>query len=126
LNELATSYDDIYYQRNSTTLIQGFIVERENLQKNFQKQLEQANAKYEQEIQELRKLHEDQTCIWKEEAENNYVIIVTALQHEIESLKYQVNENQHARRSLYIFKDQALQICLILRKNQPNFDKKNG
>jgi len=49
--------------------------------------LEQVNAKHEQEIQRLKKLHENQICIWKEEAERNYAIIVTALQQEIESLR---------------------------------------
>lgn len=88
LNEFATSYDknlqkikfleeklkkneffsEENWQRHFTNLIQGFTIQKENLQKDFQKQLEKVNAKHGQEIQELRRLHEDQTCIWKKEA----------------------------------------------------------
>lgn len=72
----------------------------------------------------MRKLHEDQTHIWKQEAKKTIAIMVTALEEQIESLKYQLNENQQETQSLKVFKDQALQFCLIIRKNQSKFYKK--
>lgn len=50
--------------------------------------------------------------------------MITTLKEKIESIKYQVNENQQATQSLKVFKDQALKNCLILRKNQSKFYKK--
>lgn len=85
--------------------------------------MEQANEKHKEEIQEFKKLHEAQTSIWKDEVENNSMVIVIALQQQIESLKYQVNEDEEGTQGLDIFKDHYLQILLILRKNQANFYK---
>ena len=92
--------NELFHEENSqpypTNLIQGFIVERENMKNDFQKQLEQVNAKHEQEIQELRKLHEDQTRIWKKETEKNYEIMVTVFKEKIKSFRNQMNQNQES------------------------------